>query len=181
MLALRMDFSAHRGFASTATLMADADTGERIVRQATSWARKTGFLEMTRRGHRIDNERVTASEWKLLLPNRHAGGPNRHADAARGGPNRHVATTQPARGTAPSSSRPSLSKLGVFAIGEVLRLTGKTITEDEAERAIKIKLNGKHPNYPQKYLAKIIADDPQWWLPTPMPPRFTRPEYMERK
>jgi hypothetical protein len=67
-LALRMDWQTGTGYASTAQLAADADCGERTVRGATGWARAAAMLVQTRRGHRVTAERVTASEWRLTLP-----------------------------------------------------------------------------------------------------------------
>lgn len=67
-LALRMDWVTGRGFASTGQLAADSDAEERTIRRATGWARDTGLLLRTRRGHRLGNGRVTASEWQLTQP-----------------------------------------------------------------------------------------------------------------
>jgi hypothetical protein len=67
-LALRMDWTTGRGYASTGQLAADTDAEERTVRRATGWARDTGLLLRTRRGHRLGNGRVTASEWQLTQP-----------------------------------------------------------------------------------------------------------------
>jgi len=57
-LALRMDWLTGRGFASTGQLAADSDAEERTIRRATGWARDTGLLLRTRRGHRLGNGRV---------------------------------------------------------------------------------------------------------------------------
>jgi hypothetical protein len=68
MLALRMDWKTGTGYASTGQLMTDAKVAESTVRRATSWARKTGLLIQTRRGHRLGSGQVAASEWKLTQP-----------------------------------------------------------------------------------------------------------------
>jgi hypothetical protein len=65
MLALRMDWTTGSGFASILQLTADATASKATVKRATKWARDTGFLIQTRRGHRIDAERSAASEWQL--------------------------------------------------------------------------------------------------------------------
>jgi hypothetical protein len=57
MLVLRLDWRTGEGAASAAQLAADADCDERTVRRATLWARGTGMLTRTGRGHRIDGER----------------------------------------------------------------------------------------------------------------------------
>lgn len=53
--------------------------------------------------------------------------------------------------------------------------TGKTISGRDALRGIAAKLEGRHPRDPVAYLAKVIATDPGWWLPTPMPPAYKAP------
>jgi hypothetical protein len=68
MLALRMDWKTGCGFASTGQLVADAEAAERTVRRATSWARRSALLLQTRRGHRLGNGQVAASEWQLTQP-----------------------------------------------------------------------------------------------------------------
>lgn len=68
MLALRMNWETGSGFASGQQLAADADADERTVRRATRWAREAGYVMQTRRGHRMGNGGVVASEWKLSQP-----------------------------------------------------------------------------------------------------------------
>jgi hypothetical protein len=67
-LALRMNWETGAGFASTGQLAADSDAEERTVRRATSWARQAELLLQTRRGHRLGNGQVAASEWQLTQP-----------------------------------------------------------------------------------------------------------------
>jgi hypothetical protein len=64
-LALRMNWETGAGFASTAQLAADADASRPTVKRATSWAKQAELLLQTRRGHRLGNGQVAASEWKL--------------------------------------------------------------------------------------------------------------------
>jgi hypothetical protein len=68
MLALRLDWATGRGFASTRQLMADASAEERTVRRSTRWARDNELLLQTRRGRRLGNGQVAASEWQLTQP-----------------------------------------------------------------------------------------------------------------
>jgi hypothetical protein len=68
MLALRMDWTTGRGFASAAQLAGDSDAEERTVRRATRWARDHELLLQTRRGHYISKETRIASEWQLTRP-----------------------------------------------------------------------------------------------------------------
>lgn len=65
MLALRMDWKTGRGFASMLQLGGDADASKATVKRSTKWARDTGYLIQTRRGHYISKERTAASEWQL--------------------------------------------------------------------------------------------------------------------
>ncbi len=67
-LALRLDWRTGSGFASVAEVAEDADASEPTVRRATSWARRAGLLLQTRRGHRLGNGQVAATEWKLTQP-----------------------------------------------------------------------------------------------------------------
>jgi hypothetical protein len=127
-LALRMDWQTGCGAVSAAQLAADADCDERTVRRATTWGRDHDMLLRTRRGHRIDAERVMASEWRLTLPGQQDTGV-RLASNSTGhrspvgtdptgqnpGPNRTKPRTQPDSTTPPSrtrSSRPSPSARG---------------------------------------------------------------------
>ena len=68
MLALRMDWHTGRGYASVRQLGSDAGASERTVRRGISWARETGHLARTRRGHRVSSQLVIASEWQLTTP-----------------------------------------------------------------------------------------------------------------
>jgi hypothetical protein len=67
-LALRLDWKTGRGFTSTAQVMADSDASKATVKRATRWGRDLGFLLQTRRGQRLGNGQVAASEWRLTVP-----------------------------------------------------------------------------------------------------------------
>jgi hypothetical protein len=67
-LALRVDWQTGRGFASVRQLAVDARSSEPTVRRATSWARNAELLTQTRRGHRLGNGQIAASEWQLTQP-----------------------------------------------------------------------------------------------------------------
>lgn len=69
--------------------------------------------------------------------------------------------------------------LTALVIERVMERTGKTITPREAVRGIAHKLDGRRPRNPAAYLAKVIDQDPAWWLPTPMPPRYRAPTRAE--
>lgn len=66
-LGLRMNADG-TGFASARQLGSDARVDERTARRATDEARGRGYLNRTRRGHRLGNDVGLASEWKLTLP-----------------------------------------------------------------------------------------------------------------
>jgi Bacterial regulatory protein, arsR family len=66
-LALRMR-SDGSGFASQRQLANDADVSESTVRRHLRWGRENGYVEQTRRGHRIDKDTVLASEYRLTQP-----------------------------------------------------------------------------------------------------------------
>lgn len=68
MLALRMDWTTGRGFASMQQLSADSGANERTIRRATSWARGDGYLVQVKRGHYISPERKAATVWQLSQP-----------------------------------------------------------------------------------------------------------------
>ena len=66
-LALRMRPDGS-GFLSQRMLAEDIETTERTVRKHLRWAIDTGYLLRTRRGHRITNDIVIASEYRLCQP-----------------------------------------------------------------------------------------------------------------
>jgi hypothetical protein len=87
-LALRMDWSTGQGFASTGQLASDAQCEERTVRRATGWARKAEMLVQSRRGHRLGNGKVIASEWCLAMP------VDNHVSTGQGRPVEKISTGQ---------------------------------------------------------------------------------------
>jgi hypothetical protein len=124
-LGLRMDWKTGQGFASALTLAKDADVCGRTVLRATAWARKHGLLVMEKRGHRLTDESVKATEWVLCLPSQHVtgdlledaptghGSPVGKAPTGQSGhpnvtirPSQRDSTAPPSR---PSSSKPSSS------------------------------------------------------------------------
>jgi hypothetical protein len=64
MLALRMRPDG-AGFVSTRQLAVDASVSHSTVERATRWAREHRLLIQTRRGGRLGDGRVRASEWQL--------------------------------------------------------------------------------------------------------------------
>ena len=68
MLALRLNWKSGAGYVSTGQLVTDSGAEDRTVRRATAWARDHGLLVQTRRGHRLGNGQIVASEWRLTQP-----------------------------------------------------------------------------------------------------------------
>ena len=56
------------GRCSVQQLLADCGVGEKTARRALDWAQSVGYLERTRRGHRLGNGGAIASEWRLSQP-----------------------------------------------------------------------------------------------------------------
>ena len=132
-LALRLDWETGAGFCSVDQLAADAGVSEPTVRRALDWARGTPrdaafFLARTRRGHRLGDGSVMASEWLLRLPSQPAtrdllrvppksqplttGGLTRTSTAQNGDLNRSKRRSQPLTADPPSipvTKRPSTS------------------------------------------------------------------------
>jgi hypothetical protein len=67
MLALRMSEDG-TGWVAQRRLAADASLSVRTVRRAVAWARTNGWLERTRRGHRLGDGRSLANEYRLVAP-----------------------------------------------------------------------------------------------------------------
>ncbi len=67
-LLLRVDWESGEGFASTESLMADADCAASTVKRATGWARGHRLLAIKKRGHRRGDGVSVATSWALLLP-----------------------------------------------------------------------------------------------------------------
>jgi len=68
MLALRLDWTTGAGFVSIGQIAADAAVSASTVKRAIRWAIGAGLLVQTRRGHRLGNGQVMASEWRLSQP-----------------------------------------------------------------------------------------------------------------
>lgn len=75
----------------------------------------------------------------------------------------------------------SADPLVALVVDLVREHTGKTISGRDAVRGIAAKLDGRRPRNPVAYLTKVIATDPRWWLPTPMPPRYSAPTETEQR
>lgn len=65
------------GFLSVDQIAASTGLGRRTVIRHLGWARRTGWLVQTRRGHRLGNGGVVASEYQLAGP---STGQRRHVD-----------------------------------------------------------------------------------------------------
>lgn len=57
-----------KGSASVADIAQAAGIGERTVKRATAWAQEAGWLEQSRRGHRLGDGTAAGSSWELLIP-----------------------------------------------------------------------------------------------------------------
>jgi hypothetical protein len=140
-LALRMNWRTGTGYASGRTLGKDADCGASTVGRATAWARKHDLLVMEERGHRLTDESVKATRWRLRLPSQQVtrdtlgSGPTgqwRH-------PNRSMAASQPVSPdplSRPSTSRPTSSRAGARAAG-IIRAAYPDATDDEIKTITK--------------------------------------------
>jgi hypothetical protein len=106
-LALRMRPDGS-GFASQQQIADDVETSDRTVRKHLTWAIDTGYLLRTRRGHRLGNGGVVASEYRLCQPEMGdrlttiSTGKETHL-------NRKANGSQPEAGDLPSESSPSES------------------------------------------------------------------------
>jgi hypothetical protein len=117
-IALRLNWSSGTGFASVEQLMADADASRSTVIRALQWARGDGakLLDQTRRGGRLGNGKIAASEWRLLAPSQ---GVTRDTlrPASRGQKRDLKVSAETSQGVTgdtpsrPSPSRPSTSSL----------------------------------------------------------------------
>lgn len=158
--------------------------------------RRAGLLACVRRATSSGRGggRGSAAEWRLQLPrnDRHQGSGEYLNDQHQGSgeyvndrnvddrmtgtpATPHLPMTSPLQADvvnqgAGSGPPPELID---FVIGQVRERTGETITEGYARRGIRQKLDGRGPVAdPARYLAAVIGNDPQWWLPTPTPPPF---------
>jgi hypothetical protein len=145
MLALRLDWSTGRGFASTAQLAADADCSPPTVKRATGWGRTAGMLVQARRGHRRGDGTTVASEWQLELPvtgmpvdnsSQRLTGDTLNAISRDQPPslNGSAAPSQRLTGDPPSrpvTSRPSPSARGTAA--DIIRSAFPGATDDEIQ------------------------------------------------
>lgn len=118
MVALRLNWSTGQGFCSIDQMADDAQISDSTAKRALRWARGAGddkdrgfFLAQTRKGHRLGNGTLVASEWLLRLP----GQP-----------------LTPARAPSPSTLRRQKAKAGQQVTGDTLtgaqQVTGDTLT-----------------------------------------------------
>jgi hypothetical protein len=66
----RLDYGTGAGYCSVRTLAGDTGLSEATVKRALDAARKTEpvLLERTKRGHRLGDGKVIASEWQIIYP-----------------------------------------------------------------------------------------------------------------
>jgi hypothetical protein len=134
-LALRLNWTDGTGRASVAQLACDSAVEPRTVRRALDWARgnprdERFFLARTRRGHRLGDGSVVASEWLLRLPSqpdtrvllRTSTAPQSPVEADL---NRTLAASQLDSSTPPSRPKTSRPKTGAGApLSNVCRIAG---------------------------------------------------------
>lgn len=173
MLALRLDWETGAGFASVRVLAADADASEHTAKRATAWARSAQLLVLTRRGGRIDAERVRASEWRLMLPADSStqgsttgtlaqgatGGTLGTQGSSSSGPKVPMEPTQGASGdgpSRPSSSRPSTSARVTASAS--IRGAFPDVTDEEIRSIFQGAIRDRHPRDPDAYIAKLAGN-----------------------
>ena len=172
MLALRLDWSTGRGFASVRDIAADADASDHTVKRATGWARSdaVGLLHRTRRGHRLGNGTLVASEWQLVCPPSQrategtlirpqgaGSGTLRPSQSARDpllkvpagdSQSAPTATHQESSSSQPSSSaRPSAA--------DTIRLAFPDATDEEIEKCLRSIQGQRHPTNLDAYTAAL--------------------------
>lgn len=64
----QLDWKTGAGYCSEQTLADVTGAGKRTVRDTLKWARDTGYLIRTRKGHRLGDGTTRASEWLLRQP-----------------------------------------------------------------------------------------------------------------
>ena len=62
-----LDWRSGEGFASIEMIAEFCGAARSTVQRALRWARGAFLLVLTRRGHRLGNGKVIASEWRLAL------------------------------------------------------------------------------------------------------------------
>jgi hypothetical protein len=163
MLGLRMNWSTGTGYASTGQLVADSDANERTIRRATAWARSSELLLQTRRGHRLGNGQVAASEWKLTQPvtgdlltsqpvnGQASTGQQGHLNRS---PETHHQDLSSSLDLSPSSD------LIKIVIEEIRNATGRTIGPQWAARTARFLLEGRGAANPAGYIRASIRGEP---------------------
>jgi hypothetical protein len=156
MLALRLDWKSGKGFASTAQLAADADVTPPTVKRATSWARKAELLLQTRRGHRLGNGQVAASEWQLTQrltpePLTSQGLNGQISRDQQGNLNGSAETHHQESSTSQSSSSPRASA------ADTVRAAFADVTDEEIETIIETVRSKYQPRNLPGYIATLAA------------------------
>jgi hypothetical protein len=167
-LALRMHKSGV-GFASARILGEDASVAERTARRATDEACSRGYLNRTRRGHRLGNGSAIASEWKLIVPGEATPQPDtgvRLSETSTGQSehlNRTGATPQPDTGVRP---RGPLQEVFSKQPREVQIVIDKTdADEDEAIAVVDLIRRERAPhNLPGLVDAIARSEELAKWL-----------------
>lgn len=204
-LALRMRADG-AGYASVRTLADDVAVCERTARRATDWARECDYLNRTRRGHRLGDGRVVASEWQLTVPVEAESQPDprdglseSQPDNAESQPDPNGISTGPESTTKRSSPRGNhqednarasangstpWERDGVLSvvIDSLEELSGKRVDGEFARREAKRLLDGRTVNDPCAYVRGALRQAAKEGrlddhLPTPTPPRYGEAEH----
>jgi hypothetical protein len=193
-LGLRMR-SDGTGFASTRQLADDASVGTRTVERATRWARESSYLIRARRGHRLGDGRVVASEWQLSAPfsirqDRRLGNlnpPNPNLNPPNGAPQPDTGTTtevftqRSSPSTRQARERELLLEAGAADDEKIIdeiagwhtELYGNSCPRTHAA-SIRAMFNGK----PRSYIRAAMTNDHEKYRFRPGPPRFVNGEFV---
>ena len=200
-LALRMRADGS-GYASAQMLMGDTEVCKRTVMYALAWARRSAYLDQTRRGHRLGSGQVIASEWQLSIPESQGArdctldesqGARGESQGANEGP--QGARRAPPRGQVSKSKSPRddatqrangqpWDRADVLSVvmDSLKSLSGKDVDEDFARREARRLLDDRDVRDPCRYVKgalKKAADEGRLddHLPTPTPPTYAEVEH----
>lgn len=129
------------GFASVQTLAADAGVSPETAKRAIRDGRQRGYLLQTRRGHRISDTVVVASEWQLTMPTQGVTGDTlTQTQGVTGDPLERTQgvrePTQGVTGDPPRGPTPRGHQLAARAAAIIANKTGATDAEAAAVVAL---------------------------------------------
>lgn len=181
-LALRLNWQTGRGFCSIQQLMEDAPAAKRTVLRALEWAQSdtVAILKQTRRGGRIGDGSVLASEWALIVPVSQGATdgtlktivkvPNEASLGATWEPPSrpvlHQDVKEGDKSLASRRARPAVSRAD--AIDFVREAVARSYSQQEADDLYDgqcvalwyLLISNRRPADPVKYLCKIFDETP---------------------